>query len=209
MLIQVTRSLSSWFQGIFFRYSQWSRDLSSASHRWDWQVFCLCLAKISRNVIMDGFFSRWWIDQRWAPWPLWTPFFLLRRIFQISRYHGCPNERIWHLKCIHYFQELSTKTRIFMCKRKMFATKKGTSKLYHMVLQSFRGTSKLYGTSKPWILLFTSWYFKTLPSLKLTFSPPENGWLEYLFLSYWVSAYFQGRLRYVSFREGFFRCQGA
>ena len=32
-----------------------------------------------------------------------------------------------------------------------------------------------------------------LPSLKLTFSPLKNGWLEYVLVSFWVSAYFQGR----------------
>ena len=43
-----------------------------------------------------------------------------------------------------------------------------------------------------------------LPSLKLTAKAPEKKWLEYvgILLSYWVSAYFQGRA--VSFREGKF-----
>ena len=32
---------------------------------------------------------------------------------------------------------------------------------------------------------------------------PENGWLEYYIVSFWVSAYFQGRT--LSFREGIYR----
>ena len=141
MLIQVTRSLSSWFQGIFFRYSQWRfvkrfSPLGLAS-------FLFVPRKNFEKCHHGWVFSRWWIDQRWAPWRLSTPFFLLRRIFQISRYHGCPNECIWHLKCIHYFQELSTKTRIFMCKRKC-SPKKG-------VLQNF-----------------ITWYFKAFMVLQNT-----------------------------------------
>ena len=42
-------------------------------------------------------------------------------------------------------------------------------------------------------------YHFWIPSLKLTAKAPENGWLEYDLLSYWVSAYFQG-LKPVSFR---------
>ena len=36
--------------------------------------------------------------------------------------------------------------------------------------------------------------------LKLTAKAPENGWLEYFLLSFWVSAHFQ--VRAVSSREG-------
>ena len=41
---------------------------------------------------------------------------------------------------------------------------------------------------------------KVPPPPKLTAKAPENGWLEDYILSYWVSAYFQGRA--ISFREG-------
>ena len=52
------------------------------------------------------------------------------------------------------------------------------------------------GTCSP----YTLW--DQLPSLKLTASlyGPENGWLEYFLVSFWVLAYFQ--VRAVSFREG-------
>ena len=48
---------------------------------------------------------------------------------------------------------------------------------------------------------------RKLPSLKLTASEftPENGWLEYFFVSFWGPAYSQ--VRTVSFREGMIRAR--
>ena len=44
---------------------------------------------------------------------------------------------------------------------------------------------------------------RKLPSLKLTFLAPENGWLEsMIYFLFWGPAYFEGLCRTVSFREG-------
>ena len=63
-----------------------------------------------------------------------------------------------------------------------------------------------------WNLNRVPWFFAyfflgggcTLPETNSEFTP-ENGWLEYFLVSFWVPAYFQGRLLLVSGRvNGFY-----
>lgn len=63
------------------------------------------------------------------------PFFLFARIFQISRYYGCPDECMYMASQVrNSLQKLSSKTQIFTPKKKTVS----------IIIFSLLGISKLY-----------------------------------------------------------------